>query len=107
MSVMPFGKHKGLPISALPTPYIEWALEQTFIQEPLRSQLQHALDGPRPQLVTRSNLTETTYPPALQGYIRSIVLEGFKVGLTKLADQPEKLKSLKSAREFLEQHLGL
>lgn len=110
MSVMPFGKYKGTPLATLPSHYIQWALEQTFITEPLRSQLEHARDNDslRPQLVAvRNGIAETTCPPALQGYIRSIVLEGYKVGLEKLVGQDTKLDALRRARKFLEEHLGL
>ena len=36
---MPFGKHKGLPITELPDNYLAWLFTQGMVKEPLNSKL--------------------------------------------------------------------
>ena len=40
VGVMPFGKFKGQDISSLPDWYLNWCLDQEFIKEPLKSEIQ-------------------------------------------------------------------
>ncbi|MBZ5727447.1 MAG: DUF3820 family protein [Acidobacteriia bacterium] len=42
--VMPFGKHKGSPISAVPTPYVRWSLTQDWLAQPTRRWLEEELE---------------------------------------------------------------
>lgn len=49
---MPFGKHKGTPLTALPDPYVTWLLEQD-LRDPLKSALEaerarRGAQGPAP-----------------------------------------------------------
>lgn len=37
---MPFGKFKGHPLADLPDWYIDWLLEQDFVTEPLRADIE-------------------------------------------------------------------
>lgn len=39
--VMPFGKHKGVPIGDLPLPYLEWLAALDDLREPLASHVTH------------------------------------------------------------------
>ena len=39
---MPFGRHKGAPVEALPYDYLRWLHDRTDLHEPLRSAVRHA-----------------------------------------------------------------
>lgn len=42
--LMPFGKFKGWAIADLPDWYLKWCMEQDFIKEPIKSELQREYD---------------------------------------------------------------
>ena len=53
--LMPFGKHRGTPVAALPADYIMWLLENLAdIREDLRIELQNQLDLKSGKGVVRS-----------------------------------------------------
>ncbi len=41
---MPFGMHKGSPISAVPTAYLRWALAQDWLGQPTRRWIEEELE---------------------------------------------------------------
>jgi uncharacterized protein (DUF3820 family) len=102
---MPFGKHRGTSLDNLDLSYIEWLLDQEFVNGALKRALELQVeDRSRPQLVQ----TGAPKPPAaLESYLRQIILTGYKKCREDLKDNPEKLKSLQSAREQLEEFAGL
>jgi uncharacterized protein (DUF3820 family) len=44
VSGMPFGKFKGQPFRDIPDWYLNWCLDQDFIENPLRSQLEAEIE---------------------------------------------------------------
>ena len=42
---MPFGKHKGKPLSAVPRGYLQWLYRQDFVRQPLKGRIERVLFG--------------------------------------------------------------
>ena len=42
---MPFGKHKGEPISECPTEYLDWLIGQDWLFDDLRTAIETDLEG--------------------------------------------------------------
>src|SRR5690348_7172592 len=102
---MPFGKHKGTPIAHLDLNYIEWCLDQDWIDGQLRNDLDRerkSRSGPQPVTIGAP-----PPPAALEQYLKAIILGGYKVCLDRAKDNPTARKNLQAAREKLEEFAGL
>lgn len=70
MTTMPFGKHRGVPLSELPGGYVEWLgdkLEEW--REPFRSAIAAELDRRKGSTLPGS-LSESTPGPSRRGSVR-------------------------------------
>ena len=56
---MPFGKYRGLPLSALPADYLHWLLGLEDLREPFRSAIQAEAARRQPARVHRPSLDPT------------------------------------------------
>jgi uncharacterized protein (DUF3820 family) len=105
MTHMPFGKFKGTPLEDLPDQYVIWLLEQDYVKSPLRAALNHLCCTPPNRTpgseikppVARIDTDETT-----KHYLKTIILEGYKVARERVKDDPARMKLLLEARELLE-----
>ena len=71
MTRMPFGKYKGLPLSAVPDDYLAWLIDECDLREPLKSAVEaevearmaadEADDEPQPGLMTVQSIAGDWY----------------------------------------------
>jgi hypothetical protein len=72
--VMPFGKHRGCPLPAVPTAYLDWCLRASkrlspWLREAIEGELRRRLTGEPPPR------QEVAWPEVLQQWYRQLALE--------------------------------
>ena len=100
MKTMPFGRHKGKPLSALPHDYLAWLHEQIELREPLRSAVAREVDR-------RFPLTGKQPAPEVRHTAKEIINMGYRaLALRRHPDHQggshQQMLALSEAKEWLE-----
>jgi hypothetical protein len=110
----PFGKlpadggHKGESLDDLPEEFIVWCLEDGWLKNDFWTEkLEAELERRRKKAADPPPAPAIHFPAHLQDFAESIILDGFREGRIKYAQQPAALKMLQHARDLLEKFAGL
>jgi hypothetical protein len=108
-TTMPFGKHKGRPISTLPDSYLAWLTSLPDLREPLRSEVEREIEwrtGARESSSSPSSYASPCPSPELAS---DLIAAGFKNLAKRLhpdvGGSHEKMLLLNNIAEWLRSRL--